>query len=154
MTTYYLDTSAAVKLYVPEVGSDWLRGCVGLEQEPAVLSSLLLRIEMQSAFSRRLRDGTVTSDEYADMSHLFDIHRSAVYRLSPVNETVVQLACDLVGRYPLRSYDAAHLATAVLINEQLLDAEAQALPFLSADDRLNATASAVGLQVDNPNNHS
>ena len=25
MTTYYLDTSAAVKLYVSEVGSDWVQ---------------------------------------------------------------------------------------------------------------------------------
>ena len=103
MTTYYFDTSAAVKLYVPEVGSDWLHDRLGPEEEPAVLSSVLLRIEMQSAFARRLRDRTVTSDEYASMSHLFDVHRSAVYRLSPVNETVVQLSCDLVERYPLRS---------------------------------------------------
>ena len=28
MTTYYLDTSAAVKLYVSEVGSGWLQGCL------------------------------------------------------------------------------------------------------------------------------
>jgi hypothetical protein len=71
---------------VPEVGSEWLRDRLGPEEEPAVLSSVLLRIEMQSAFARRLRDRTVTSDEYASMSHLFDVHRSAVYRLSPVSK--------------------------------------------------------------------
>jgi hypothetical protein len=54
---------------------------------------------------------------------------------------------------PRTSYDAAHLATAVLINLQLLDAGAQALTFLSADDRLNAAASAAGLDIDNPNDH-
>lgn len=30
MNTYYLDTSAAVKLYVPEIGSNWLRNLLVL----------------------------------------------------------------------------------------------------------------------------
>jgi predicted nucleic acid-binding protein len=153
MVIYYLDTSAAVKLYVPEAGSDWLHNLLDANPEPLLLSSLLLRIEMQSAFARRLREGSVTPGEYADMCHLFDVHRAARYRLSPVEGTVVQQACTSIERYPLRAYDAVHLATALLIHWQLLDAGASALVFLSADDRLIAAAATEGLAVDNPNDH-
>jgi predicted nucleic acid-binding protein len=150
---YYLDTSAAVKLYVLELGSTWLHGLLSADQQPVLLSSLILRVEMRSAFARRLREESVTIDEYADMCQLFDAHRAAFYRLSPLDETVMQLACSLVDHRPLRSIDAVHLATALRLNQRLLQVEAPALLFLSADDRLNAAASAEGLIVDNPNDH-
>jgi predicted nucleic acid-binding protein len=54
MSTYYLDTSAAVKLYVSEIGSDWLRHLFATRRLPAVVASHLLRVEMWSAFARRL----------------------------------------------------------------------------------------------------
>lgn len=153
MVTYYLDTSAAVKIYVPEIGSNWIRHLLVSGQRPAVLSSLLLRVEMRSAFARRLRDNTVSAADYADMCHLFDVHRAALYRLSPLSETVVQRACALVERYPLRGYDAVHLATALLLNQQLLKVSADPLTFLSADENLLKAAKAEGMATDNPNQH-
>ena len=46
MTTYYLDTGAAVKLYVSEVGSDWLQRLFVGPRPPVAVTSHLLRIEM------------------------------------------------------------------------------------------------------------
>ena len=153
MVTYYADTSAAVKLYVLELGSGWIRDLLAHGQQPVVLSSVLLRVEMRSAFARRLREGTVTPDEYAAMCHQCDVHRATFYRLAPLDEAMIQRANALIDRHPLRSYDAIHLATALIINQQLLDANIPALAFLSADDRLNAVADAEGLAADNPNHH-
>ena len=45
MVTYYADTSAAVKLYVLELGSGWIRDLLAHGQQPVVLSSVLLRVE-------------------------------------------------------------------------------------------------------------
>jgi predicted nucleic acid-binding protein len=42
MNTYYLDTSAAVKLYVLEAGSDWLLRLLAPERSPVVSSSHLM----------------------------------------------------------------------------------------------------------------
>ncbi len=70
MSTYYVDTSAAVKLYVQEMGSDWLRNQVSIATVPSALSSQLLWVEMWSAFARRLREGTVTAIEYRDVCRL------------------------------------------------------------------------------------
>jgi predicted nucleic acid-binding protein len=57
MNACYLDTSAAVKLYVSEVGSGWLLRLLVSGQLPIILSSRLLRVELWSTFARRLREG-------------------------------------------------------------------------------------------------
>jgi hypothetical protein len=46
MTTYYLDTSAALKLYVSEVGSGWLQRLFVEPRPPVAITSHLLRVEM------------------------------------------------------------------------------------------------------------
>lgn len=153
MSTYYADTSAAVKLYTHEVGSDWLRNQIGVIGISSVVSSQLLRIEMWSAFARRVREGTITAIEYRDMCQLFNNHRYTLYRLATVNKVTIQLACDLIEQHPLRGYDATHLATALNAHRQLIAHRRPGLVFLSADDRLNDAAIAEGLTVDNPNHH-
>jgi predicted nucleic acid-binding protein len=154
MSTYYLDTSAAVKLYVAEVGSGWLRLLLPANRTSVIVSSHLLRVEMWSAFTRRLREGSVTSEEHARMHDLFAQHRHALYRFAPLDETVIQSACRLIECHFLRGYDAVHLATAMVINQRLTEAGVAELSFLSADKNLNDAATAEGLTVDNPNDHS
>jgi len=153
MTTYYLDTSAAVKLYVSEIGSAWLQRLFVAPRPPAVVTSHLLRVEMWSAFARRLRERSVNADEYAEMCALFAEDRQNLYRFTPINEAAIQDACEYVERYPLRGSDAVHLAAALNTNRQLLNARRRGLIFLCADDRLLQAAAAEGLAVDNPNNH-
>jgi hypothetical protein len=153
VSTYYLDTSAAVKLYVSETGSDWLRHLLASDQSLIVLSSLLLSAEIRSAFARRLREGSVTLDEHARMRDLFAEHRYGLYRFVSVSEAIIESACDLIDNHPLRTYDAVHLATALAINHWLEETGEAGLVFLSADARLNDAGAAVGLAVDNPNDH-
>jgi predicted nucleic acid-binding protein len=152
MVSYYLDTSAAVKLYLAEVGSAWLRQVL-LTSVSTIITSHLLRVEIGSAFERRLREGSVTLPDYSRMHDWFAEHRHSFYSFVPVSEPIIQQACQLIVHHPLRSYDALHLATALLINQQLTQAGAPPLIFLSADNRLNGVAHIEGLSVDNPNNH-
>jgi len=55
--------------------------------------------------------------------------------------------------YTLRAYDAVQLATAWLLNQDLLRTDRPLLRFVCADDRLIAIAQAEGLPTDNPNHH-
>jgi len=80
-------------------------------------------------------------------------HRHDLYRFVPLDEAIIQRACELIDRHPLRGYDAVHLATVSSINQRLVEAGEPALTFLSADVRLNDAATAEGLAVDNPNEH-
>ena len=136
-----------------EVGSDWLRLLLSTNQSPVIVSSHLLRVEMWSAFARRLREGSVTPDEHTRIHDLFAQHRHTLYRFAPLDETVIQSACRLIEHHPLRGYDAVHLATAMVINQRLVDTGEEELLFLSADNHLNDAATAEGLTVDNPNDH-
>jgi hypothetical protein len=89
VSTYYLDTSAAVKLYVPETGSQWLRDLLAADQSLVVLSSHLLRIELRSALARRLREGTVTPAEYRRMLETFAEDCATLYRFVPLTEAMI-----------------------------------------------------------------
>ncbi len=154
MKHYYLDTSAAIKLYVTESGTMWLRELLMANSEVEVVSSQLLQVELWSGFTRRLRDGSVSLADYTRMQDWFVTHRQTLYQIVSIQAEIVQLACELIERQPLRGYDSVHLATALTVNQRLIENEQAPLIFLSADNRLNAAAQAEGLAVDNPNEHS
>ena len=71
MTTYYVDTSALVKRYVDETGSDWLRTMLSAEPTHSAIIMHLAMVEMTSALTRRLREGVLTPAEYAQLQNAF-----------------------------------------------------------------------------------
>ena len=58
------------------------------------------------------------------------------YSTIPLRNQVVTLAVNLTRRYPPRGYDAVHLATAIILNTALVDAEESPIIFVSADEAL------------------
>lgn len=153
MTTYYVDTSALVKRYVDETGSGWLRTALGAEPLPSVIIVHLAVVEMTSALTRRLREGVLTTAEHAQLQNAFRSDCLDEYEIAIAVGNIIDQANRLLEAYPLRAYDAVHLATAVVANQRLVDNDLAPLIFLSSDDRLNDAASAEGLTVDNPNHH-
>ena len=136
----YCDTSALLKLYLSEPGSDELNRIV--EGREDLLVSDLAVTEVASALSRRLRQGAATPEAARRVQHAIigcldggvyqrveltrDVHRRAEHYLLRLAET------------PLRAADALHLALATL---------ARAASMASFDVRLRAAARAVGLAV-------
>lgn len=153
MTTYYVDTSALVKRYVDEIGGGWLRTILAAEPASSVIIVHLAVVEMTSALTRRLREGVLTSAEYAQLQNAFRSDCLDEYEIAIAVGNIINQANRLLEAYPLRAYDAVHLATAVVANQRLVDSDLAPLIFLSSDDRLNDAASAQGLVVDNPNQH-
>jgi uncharacterized protein len=70
-----------------------------------------------------------------------------------VTNAVLSRAQLVLERHPLRAYDALHLASALVANDQLVARNLAVLTFLAADHRLLAAATAEGFPIDNPNNH-
>ena len=153
MTTYYVDTSALVKRYIDEVGSGWVRVKLGGSLPSSVIVVHLVIVEMTSALARRKREGILTPGEYERVKAAFRSDCLNGYRIVTVVDGVIDEATRLLEHYPLRAYDAVHLAAALVANRHLLADGLTPLIFLSADDRLNDAASAEGLAVDNPNQH-
>lgn len=153
MNSYYLDTSALVKHYVDEIGSDWIHSLIKATPRPLLIVSHIVSVEVFSALTRRLREGSLTIADYERTKIAFRRDYLSRYQIVIATVSVVDTACDLLERHALRAYDATHLAVALAANRSLVARGHAALKFLSADDRLNQAASAEDLMVDNPNHH-
>lgn len=152
MSLYYLDTSALVKRYIDETGSQWLRAIIDTAE--ALLSTQLPVPEVISALNCLVREELLAPPDYHRLRLAFQQDCIEEYQLTPLNSDILSLSCKLIERHPLRAYDAVHLATALVAERAL---EAQDLPhltFLSADGRLLTVAAAEGLATDDPNQHT
>ena len=70
------------------------------------------------------------------------------------SQPILGYANQLALRYPLRAYDAMHLATALALARASSSSSALPSPiFVSADTNLLAAARAEGLAVENPSEH-
>jgi predicted nucleic acid-binding protein len=153
VTIAYLDTSALIKQYVTEVGSEWTRTYLdSLDTEAAFLSALTT-VEAACAFARRLREGTLSLLHHRRLLNAFDFDLDHRYRLLDVTPTVISLARQLAARYPVRAYDAMQLSTALLLHQDLLQSGQELLTFVCADVRLLDIARDEGLLTENPNDH-
>jgi predicted nucleic acid-binding protein len=134
----YCDTSALLKLYLPEPGSDEFNRTV--QGRVDLLVSDQTVTEVVSALARRLHRGGLTRDAARRVQHAIvgrlddgafrrveltrDVHRRAEHFLLMLGET------------PLRAADALHLALAT---------SGRAASMASFDARLGAAARAIGL---------
>jgi len=117
MVNCYLDTSAMLKQYVDEPGSEWLRAQVS--SATSLASSQLLIVEAVSAFNRRVREGNLSWAEYQRVRDVFREDCRTAYQIVATTTAIVDLACELLERHPLRGYDAMHLATALIVDRSL-----------------------------------
>lgn len=134
----YFDTSALAKRFVGEAGS---RQVGELLRRHRVISSVLLQIELRSAV-RRLRVSEMLSDRAVERSLRRIRSDAAAWRLVPVADDVVALACEYVLQHSLRTLDAIHVASADALRRQGLP-----LPFVTANDRQANAARASGFTV-------
>lgn len=153
MTPYYLDTSALIKHYVAESGSAWLDSVVFQADDVLILTSRVTMVEVWSALARRRREASISAQHHADALDAFREDSLIRYRFIEFELPVIEAAGQLLERHPLRAYDSAQLASALVAGRTLADAVLPQPTFLSADDSLLAIAQAEGLLIDNPNLH-
>jgi predicted nucleic acid-binding protein len=148
---YFLDSSALIKRYVAEVGTNWIRSITTRTTGNIIIIDHITPAEVVSGVMRRKRDGTITMRTARATRLLIDRHASREYRVVGLTGQIVQVAEDLLERYTLRAYDSIQLASALESNARLVAAGLSAIIFVSADIRLLTVASAEGLTTDDPN---
>jgi predicted nucleic acid-binding protein len=150
MPPLYVDTSALVKRYVPEVGAAWVRRTLARPTIQVIYTSVIAQPEVLSALQRKVREGQLTPAEALRRGQRVTTHFLWRYRLLTITSSVLAQACALVQAYPLRAYDALHLACALAVRQRLQQHGAPGLRFVAADTALLAAARAEGFLVDNP----
>ncbi|MGH3262780.1 MAG: type II toxin-antitoxin system VapC family toxin, partial [Trebonia sp.] len=127
----YLDSSALMKLVRAEQETAALQEWLRTQAEVPVTTSELGRVEVLRA-ARRIGGAALTEA----LAVIGDVD------LVPIDQGVQDLACD-VGEPFLRTLDAVHLASAVLLRDELT-------AFVAYDHRLASAAEAVGLPTTAP----
>jgi predicted nucleic acid-binding protein len=146
LPVFYLDTSALVKLYVREPGTQaMLRLASDLNNQIKISS--LARVEFRCGIQRRARNGELSlQGTEAAIAH-FERGLSTRFVQQPPTDLVIQMAVDLCDRHSLRALDALQLASCICF----APAAAQRLPvFVSSDQRLLQAAVAEHLPTLNP----
>ncbi len=137
----YLDTSALVKLYIAEPGSDQVQSKV--EATPVIAASRVAYVEARAGIARKHRAGELSLREYRRMVEDLDKDWER-YLIVEVSESVAKLGGELAERYPLRGFDALHLASAVFLRNRTH----LRVSFLCFDEKLRSAAEAEGLTVE------
>ena len=147
---FYLDSSALVKRYAVETGTEWVRALCS-EPDHVIAVALIGFVEVAAAVAGKLR-GRIIDQATGDVI-LTGLKADAVtqYLLLDVNQYVVDEAIELTGRHRLRGYDAVHLACALRLNRALMDRRLPSLTLVAADNDLLKAAQAEGLETENPN---
>lgn len=153
MSVYYLDTSALIKHYVLESGSVWVDAVLFALPDTLLLTSRVTIVEVRSALARRRREASIPLSDHADILAAFREDCDMRYHLIELDQRIADAASDLLDQYPLRAYDAIQLASAAESAEALARVALPPLVFVSADERLLASAQALGLPAENPNLH-
>lgn len=116
----YLDTSALVKVYVDETGSEQVMARVRAVGE--VATSVVAYAEARAAFARHFREKRLDKSQLkAVVRHLDDDWSK--YTVVDVVDSVARQAGALAERFALRAFDAIHLATAVQLRTEGLRVE-------------------------------
>jgi len=109
----YLDTSALVKLFVPEVHSGAIRAAVAAGG--AVATQLLAYTEACSAFAR-LAESRADKSLFRRLRRELEEHWTE-WEIVQVDERLVRRAGEFCAQYRLRGYDSVHLAAAERVHE-------------------------------------
>lgn len=111
----YCDTAYLLKWYLDEAGSPEVRDLIGRQR--AVASSSLARLELSSAFHRKLREGDLSPSAHRVVIRQFRSDCSAgIWEWIAPDAQVIEAACKryerLSSKVFLRAVDALHLTCA------------------------------------------
>ena len=135
----YLDSSALVKLYIQEPGSKEVKEQVAAR---IVSTSRVSYVEARAGIARKFREGELTEEERRRIVR--DLEEDwKNYFIVDVSESVAKLGGELTDRYPLRGFDAIHLASVLLLKNRTRSD----VSFSCFDKRLREAAKAEGLDV-------
>lgn len=147
MGLYYLETSALVKLYVREPGTERLLALAERANENRLAILTLSQVEFRSAVRRRQKKLEIPALVANHLIDTFTRHVEGRFILQPVTDFLLDIASTLVDRHALRACDAVQLAGYLVINSS----NATDTPlFVCSDDALLAAAQQEGIVVLDP----
>ena len=148
MPIFYLDTSAIVKRYLDEQGTNVMdRLLDGAGPDSEFYTSSLSNLEFTSVITRFAKGQRLNRESASIVLARFRGDMADIYKMWPLDASILTLALTVVETHALRSADAIHLATASTIFS--LAPESEAI-LVSSDRELLSAAANSGMGVLDP----
>jgi len=148
----FFDTSAVVKAYVTENGSDEVRAMVAALKGSLYLTPHVV-LEVLSAFAKKMRSDELTKGVYRVVRRAF-LSELSTLNVLPVEAEVFTAAGDLIDRHrriAAGAMDILHIASALQLQATLPH---KPLIVTSSDRAFLSAARAAGLPTFDPENES
>lgn len=139
---YYFDTSALVKIYHQEAGSEAGKALYHSTTDQIVISNLTI-LETFSTFHRKRKEALISKKDILVVLRRFFADITTRFKVIPLRQEHILLSLDLIDRRNLRTLDALHLATALLLRPLMVT-------FVCSDNQLLEAAIQEGLTGFNP----
>lgn len=136
----YLDTSAIVKLYIEEDGSDIVHDYT--DRATIVSTSRIAYAEALSALVRCRDEKVLSKNNYDKCNTIFKFDWG-MYFVIEVTEKIVEMAGNLVENHSIRGFDSIHLASAIVLRKEIK----QSVDFMCWDNRLLEAAKKEGFNT-------
>ena len=138
---YFCDTSAIIKLYHAELGTDCMESIFGDNQCAFMISELTL-VEFDSSVAKKVRTGNITDSAKNEAIKNFKKDCQDRFLVNPLDLGIIRSARKLINKYgnklSIRTLDALQLGSC-LVEEQ------EGLHFVCADSRLNKICKLEGV---------
>lgn len=131
----FFDTSAFVKRYVNEVGSEKVTEIC--EQADELALSIICFPEMISTLNRLIREGKLQKTVYQQIKELIEADLKDI-EICDLSQPVIACGIECLEKYTLRTLDAFHVACAINVKADI---------FVSSDKRQIEAAEKEGLKV-------
>jgi predicted nucleic acid-binding protein len=144
---YYLDSSALVKLYVREIGTERMLGLAARQTGNQFVVLALSQVEVRSAFRKRQRTGEISAQLADQLLAALQRHLESRFLRQVLTDAILDVACELLDRHTLTSFDAVQLAGYFAVRA-IAGAD---VPVLACADReLLVAAKAEGIPIFDP----
>jgi uncharacterized protein len=143
---YFLDSTAFVKLFVQEPGTDTIIRLMEATEDNRKLISAGTPLEVYAALRRRERVGGIAPEDSKAALGILRVEAARMVQ-QPLNPAVLEAARQALDQHELRSTEALQLGAAMVAREMF---QGMQIVFVSADPRLLQAASQEHFETLNP----
>ena len=146
MTCYFLDSTAFIKLFVQEAGTEAIIKLMEATEDNRKLISAGTPLEVYAALKRRERTGGLAAEDSEAARNILRVEAARMVQ-QPLNPAVLEAARRALDRHELNATEALQLGAAQVAREMF---QGMTIVFVASDGRLLEAAKAEKFEVLNP----
>ena len=147
MKIYYFDSSALVKRYHSEKGTETVDKIINeLEKGDESVISYFTILEIVSALRRKLKNKEITKKVFDMAIATFLSEVTEYFSVRPIDEQILSIATNLVIEHGLKAADSLQLATA----KEIVDFTGKSVVLIASDKELLDTAASEKIKTIDP----